>query len=69
MTLEAGERRGGGSARSDVSSVRTGGQLDDYTFEEDPCAPVSGTCTGGARYAYVISASDITRPRPEGTKV
>lgn len=50
-----------------LSACTTIVDVDDYTFDEDPCPPVNGTCTGGARYAYVISASDITRPTPEGT--
>lgn len=41
--------------------------VDEYTFDDDPCPPVTETCATGDRFHYVITLSDITRRTPEGT--
>ena len=41
-------------------------QVDDYTFDVDPCAPRATACTGGRELAFIIRASDYAHADAAG---
>ncbi|MFK7984748.1 MAG: hypothetical protein AB8I08_01875 [Sandaracinaceae bacterium] len=40
--------------------------LDRYSFDDDPCPPVTSECAGGVRYVYTQTAFDFVRPSEGG---